>query len=209
MGSLEIFDAVMIVSPDQKEKLEKVFDEVYDMMMIDIVTEYPLSDEEGSYIVIGLEIMGVSRSKEEIQKFLTHLDFTCLRFEGSPYIFIPCEGDLTDLEWDYYNHVDVRSFIKDMLTINERYEMIFESNSYFSQWDNLTLIYNEPMDIEDYSLIGLTYNTPELFTQEDEYTISNDDTGETHQVDITIGIDIHNFQFIVLKKLENNKENIL
>jgi hypothetical protein len=66
----------------------------------------------------------------------------------------------------------------------------------------------DPLD-EETVLLDLTDHTPELFTDDDDLVITNEFTGEVHSVDLTIGIPEDYFTIMVLKKLENNTQNIL
>jgi hypothetical protein len=95
-----------------------------------------------------------------------------------------------------------------MLTIKERFNLIFESNSYWSKHTVLSLFYADSLDAEA-TLIDLTEHTPELFANEYEMVVMNEFTGEVHNVDLTLGIPRDYFVIMVPKKLENKKQNIL
>ena len=58
-------------------------------------------------------------------------------------------------------------------------------------------------------LIDLDETTPELFSIEDEMVVVEELSGETHCIDLTVGIPDNFLTFNVLKKLEKPYENIL
>lgn len=201
MTSLEIINATMIVSPDQKQKLVKIMNSAYDIITIDINNEYQLSKKEDSYIVLSLEIIGLNRDKKDIMAFISHLDFVCLRFENTKDIFVRNYNDLIDLELDYYIELGPVDFLKDMLSISERYAYIFKSSTKIHQTDIIALIDN--LQNSNYEDINITPMTEELFCQNPEYTLMNINTGEIIEVDITKNLKASNFCFKVLKNLEN------
>jgi hypothetical protein len=132
-----------------------------------------------------------------------------MRIEGTNYVFTSSAEDLYDLYEDFYSkRGGGKSLQKDLLTIEERYNIIFESNSYWSILTSLCLIYKDEV-ADDIMLLDLDENTPELFVQDDELLITEELTGETHTIDLTLGIKDNFLTFMVLKKLEKPHENIL
>jgi hypothetical protein len=131
-----------------------------------------------------------------------------MRVEGSPFIWFTNEGDANDLWLDFYERVGSPSFLKDMLTMKERYEMVFNSSSYWNKHQALTLMYTDGFDAEA-SLVDLNEHTQELFCPDDELVILDEQSGEAHDVNLTLGIPENYFTIVVPKKLENDKQNIL
>lgn len=204
----EVMDFVFIMDEEQYKRFEKFADQVAQVVLLDEIGKYDLSILSG-YSVVQVSAMTSMRDKKELIRFLAMgLRYVCMRAEGSPYIWFPCEGDAIDLWLDFYERLGTKTFLKDMLTIKERFNLIFEANSYWSKHTVLSLFYTEFLDA-DATLIDLTEHTPELFTNEDELVITNEFTGEVHNVDLTLGIPDDYFTIMVLKKLENNDKKIL
>ena len=161
------------------------------------------------YYVVQVSAMSAMRDKKELIRFLSAgLRYVCMRVEGSPYIWFPNEGDAIDLWLDFYERRGSQYFLKDMLTIKERFNLIFEANSYWTKHTALSLFWFDDLD-EDSVLIELTEHTPELFSEDGELVITNEFTGEVHNIDLTIGLPEDYFTIMVLKKLENDTQNIL
>jgi hypothetical protein len=204
----EVIDLVFIMDDDQYKRFEKFADQVMQVVVLDEMAKYELGALSG-YYVIQVSALSSMRDKNELIRFLSAgLRYVCMRVEGSPYIWFPNEGDAVDLWLDFYERQGSQYFLKDMLTIKERYKLILESNSYWTEVSVLSLIYMDPLD-EETVLLDLTDHTPELFTDDDDLVITNEFTGEVHSVDLTIGIPEDYFTIMVLKKLENNTQNIL
>lgn len=204
----EVIDLVFIMDDDQYKRFEKFADQVMQVVVLDEMAKYELGALSG-YYVVQVSALSSMRDKNELIRFLSAgLRYVCMRVEGSPYIWFPNEGDAVDLWLDFYERQGSQYFLKDMLTIKERYKLILESNSYWTEVSVLSLVYMDPLD-EETVLLDLTDHTPELFTDDDDLVITNEFTGEVHSVDLTIGIPEDYFTIMVLKKLENNTQNIL
>lgn len=204
----EVIDLVFIMDDEQYKRFEKFADQVMQVVVLDEMAKYELGALSG-YYVIQVSALSSMRDKNELIRFLSvGLRYVCMRVEGSPYIWFPNEGDAVDLWLDFYERQGSQYFLKDMLTIKERYKLILESNSYWTEVSVLSLVYADPLD-EETVLLDLTDHTPELFTDDDDLVITNEFTGEVHSVDLTIGIPEDYFTIMVLKKLENNTQNIL
>lgn len=204
----EVIDLVFIMDDDQYKRFEKFADQVMQVVVLDEMAKYELGALSG-YYVIQVSALSSMRDKNELIRFLSAgLRYVCMRVEGSPYIWFPNEGDAVDLWLDFYERQGSQYFLKDMLTIKERYKLILESNSYWTEVSVLSLVYMDPLD-EETVLLDLTDHTPELFTDDDDLVITNEFTGEVHSVDLTIGIPEDYFTIMVLKKLENDTQNIL
>lgn len=204
----EVVDFVFIMDEEQYKRFEKFADQVAQVVLLDEIAKYNLSLLSG-YSVIQVSAMTSMRDKKELIRFLAMgLRYVCMRAEGSPYIWFPCEGDALDLWLDFYERRGSETFLKDMLTIKERFNLIFEANSYWTKNTVLSLLYTEFLG-DDATLIELTDSTPELFTDEDDLVITNEFTGEVHNIDLTLGIPDDYFTIMVPKKLENNDKKIL
>lgn len=204
----EILDLVFIMDEEQYKRFEKFADQVMQVVVLDEIAKYELSVISG-YYVIQVSAMSTMRDKKELIRFLAAgLRYVCMRVEGSPYIWFPCEGDAIDLWLDFYERPGSQYFLKDMLTIKERFNLIFKANSYWSKHTVLSLFWFDDL-AEESELIELTDHTPELFSSEDELVITNEFTGEVHNIDLTIRIPENYFTIMVLKKLENDTQNIL
>lgn len=204
----EVVDFVFIMDEEQYKRFEKFADQVAQVVLLDEIAKYDLSLLSG-YSVIQVSAMTSMRDKKELIRFLAMgLRYVCMRAEGSPYIWFPCEGDALDLWLDFYERRGSETFLKDMLTIKERFNLIFEANSYWTKNTVLSLLYTEFLG-DDATLIELTDSTPELFTDEDDLVITNEFTGEVHNIDLTLGIPDDYFTIMVPKKLENNDKKIL
>lgn len=204
----EVIDLVFIMDDDQYKRFEKFADQVMQVVVLDEMAKYELGALSG-YYVIQVSALSSMRDKNELIRFLSAgLRYVCMRVEGSPYIWFPNEGDAVDLWLDFYERQGSQYFLKDMLTIKERYKLILASNSYWTEISVLSLVYVDPLD-EETVLLDLTDHTPELFTDDDDLVITNEFTGEVHSVDLTIGIPEDYFTIMVPKKLENNTQNIL
>lgn len=203
-----VLDLVLIMDQEQRKRLDKFADQVAQVVLIDEMASYELG-VFSEYYVVQLSVASTMTDKRELIRFLSAgLRYVCMRVEGSPFIWFPNEGDGVDLWLDFYERTGSASFLKDMTTIKERYKLIFESNSYWTELSELKLVYADPLD-EEMVLIDLTEHTPEIFTEEDELVITNEFTGEVHSIDLTVGIPEDYFTIAVLKKLENKDKNIL
>ena len=203
-----IIDMVFIMDEAQKSRLETFANQVSDVVLLDEIASYDLGILSG-YSVVQVSAMTGMRDFKELIHFLSvGLRYVCMRVEGSPYIWFHNEGDANDLWLDFYEKVGTPSFLKDMLTIKERYEMVFKSNSYWGKGHVLTLMYMDGFDAES-TLIDLNEHTPELFCSDDELVVLDEHTGEVHDINLTLGIPENYFTIAVPKKLENNNKNIL
>ena len=203
-----VLDLVLIMDQEQRKRLDKFADQVAQVVLIDEIASYELG-VFSEYYVVQISVASTMTDKRELIRFLSAgLRYICMRVEGSPFIWFPNEGDGVDLWLDFYERTGSASFLKDMTTIKERYKLIFEANSYWTELSELKLVYADPLD-EEMVLIDLTEHTPEIFTEEDELVITNEFTGEVHSIDLTIGIPEDYFTIAVLKKLENKDKNIL
>lgn len=203
-----IIDIVFIMDEAQKSRLETFANQVSDVVLLDEIASYDLGILSG-YSVVQVSAMTGMRDFKELIRFLSvGLRYVCMRVEGSPYIWFNNEGDVNDLWLDFYERVGTPSFLKDMLTIKERYEMVFKSNSYWSKGHVLTLMYIDGFDAES-TLIDLNEHTQELFCSDDELVILDEHTGEVHDINLTLGIPENYFTIAVPKKLENSNKNIL
>ena len=201
----EIIDLVFIMDDEQYKRFEKFADQVIQVVVLDEMAKYDLGPLTGHY-VIQVSAMSSMRDKQELIRFLSAgLRYICMRVEGSPYIWFPNEGDANDLWLDFYERTGSLTFLKDMLTIRERYNLIFEANSFWSKDAKLSMFYAEDFLDEDPMLISLTENSTELFTDEEELVITDEQTGEVHSVDISIGIPDDYFVIAVPERLENKK----
>lgn len=203
-----ILDMVFIMDDEQYKRLQKFADQVAQVAIIDEIAKYELGMLSG-YYVIQLSVMSGLRDKKEIIRFLSAgLHYICFRVEGSPYIYFKNEGDITDLWFDFYEKAEDKTFLKDMMTIQERYEMVFESNCYWAKHTPLSLMYTDDLD-EDTVITELNHYTTELFVPENELVIIHEFSGEAHNVDLTVGIPDDYFVITVPKTLDKNDQKIL
>ena len=157
-----------------------------------IVEEYKYELGKSGYYVLELSVMA-DYSEENLIRFLAHhINYYCMRVEGTAGIFWKYTGDMTDLKEDAYKNLETIDYAKDMLTCKERYDAIFKSNSYFSKFEALEIM-TGPGEVTE-----LDETTPELFVEEAEFTVLSPYTGEVHNIDISIGIDPAAFFFIIL-----------
>lgn len=200
----EIVDLVFVMDDEQYKRFEKFSEQVIQVVILDEMAKYDLGAFSG-YSVIQVSAMSSMRDKQELIRFLSMgLRYVCMRVEGSPFIWFPNEGDANDLWLDFYEKNGSIYFLKDMLTIRERYNLIFEANSFWSKSAVLSLFDIDSFD-EDPVLIDLTEHSIELFTDEEELVIMDEMSGEVHNVDLTIGIPDNYFTIVVPKRLENTK----
>jgi hypothetical protein len=192
----------------QKNRFEIFANQVSEVVLLDEIASYDLGILSG-YQVVQVSAMTGMRDIKEIIRFLSAgLRYVCMRVEGSPFIWFTNEGDANDLWLDFYERVGSPSFLKDMLTMKERYEMVFNSSSYWNKHQALTLMYTDGFDAEA-TLVDLNEHTQELFCPDDELVILDEQSGEAHDVNLTLGIPENYFTIVVPKKLENDKQNIL
>ena len=204
----EVIDLVFIMDDDQYKRFEKFADQVMQVVVLDEMAKYELGALSG-YYVIQVSALSSMRDKNELIRFLSAgLRYVCMRVEGSPFIWFTNEGDANDLWLDFYERVGSPSFLKDMLTMKERYEMVFNSSSHWNKHQALTLMYTDGFDAEA-TLVDLNEHTQELFCSDDELVILDEKSGEVHDVNLTLGIPENYFTIVVPKKLENDKQNIL
>ena len=202
--------AVFLMDDEQYKYFEKLSDQVSSVALIDELGKYPLGADDCGYYAVQAEVISNFNDNNQLIRFLsTAFRYVCMRIEGTNYVFTSSAEDLYDLYEDFYSkRGGGKSLQKDLLTIEERYNIIFESNSYWSILTSLCLIYKDEI-ADDIMLLDLDENTPELFVQDDELLITEELTGETHTVDLTLGIKDNFLTFMVLKKLEKPHENIL
>lgn len=203
-----IIDIVFIMDEGQKNRFEIFANQVSEVVLLDEIASYDLGILSG-YQVVQVSAMTGMRDIKEIIRFLSAgLRYVCMRVEGSPFIWFTNEGDANDLWLDFYERVGSPSFLKDMLTMKERYEMVFNSSSYWNKHQALTLMYTDGFDAEA-TLVDLNEHTQELFCSDDELVVMDEKSGEVHDVNLTLGIPENYFTIVVPKKLENDKQNIL
>ena len=203
-----IIDIVFIMDEGQKNRFEIFANQVSEVVLLDEIASYDLGILSG-YQVVQVSAMTGMRDIKEIIRFLSAgLRYVCMRVEGSPFIWFTNEGDANDLWLDFYERVGSPSVLKDMLTMKERYEMVFNSSSYWNKHQALTLMYTDGFDAEA-TLVDLNEHTQELFCSDDELVVLDEKSGEVHDVNLTLGIPENYFTIVVPKKLENDKQNIL
>lgn len=183
---------VCIMNEDQYDELGKKIDAW--SRSVEIIEEYKYELKHTGYFVLELSIMASYDIANLIRFLANHLEYYCMRVQGTNGIFCKCQGDIIDLKADAYSNLEAVDFVKDMLTCEERYEAIFDANSYFSKFEALELMLTH----ED--VVELDCVTPELFVEEAEFTVFSPYTGEVHNIDISIGIDPAKFYFIILHK---------
>lgn len=183
---------VCIMNEDQYDELGKKIDAW--SRSVEIIEEYKYEIKHTGYFVLELSIMASYDITNLIRFLANHLEYYCMRVQGTNGIFCKCQGDVIDLKADAYSNLEAVDFVKDMLTCEERYEAIFDANSYFSKFEALELMLTH----ED--VVELDCVTPELFVEEAEFTVFSPYTGEVHNIDISIGIDPTKFYFIILHK---------
>ena len=188
----DFMTAVCIMDADQYDTLGKKIDMWVNS--ITIVEEYKYELQHSGYYVIELSITASYDESNLIRFLANHLDYYCLRVEGTAGIFWKNSGDIIDLKADAYDKLESVDYVKDMLSCAERYDAIFASNSYFSKFEALEIMIG-PGDV-----VELDSYTPELFVEEAEFTVLSPYTGEVHNIDISIGIDPAKFYFIILHK---------
>lgn len=192
MIDADMISVVCIMDEDQYDELGKKIDAW--SRSIEIIEEYKYELKHTGYFVLELSVMA-SYDIENLIRFLAnHLEYYCMRVQCTNGIFCKCQGDIIDLKADVYSNLEAVDFVKDMLTCEERYNAIFDANSYFSKFEALELM------LTHQDVVELDCVTPELFVEEAEFTVFSPYTGEVHNIDISIGIDPAKFYFIILHK---------
>lgn len=195
-----IFSFVIVLKNSDRVRLNDFLGQVGKIEMVDIDAEYM----RGSYYILELSVYADNNEKlyEILIYLLYRMPYILMRAVGSPYIFIKDNEAFKELkEEQYWGNNGIDNFKRDVLGIEERYFLIFKSNSCLLQNQALTLIYDHPKGYGYYD-IELGQFTKELFTSTPEYQILNDATGQIYAVDVVFGIPEHYFKFIILKNLE-------
>ena len=180
--------------------LSNFYKSINTLVSVEEEAEYTLKNHLTGYHCVEIKVDCADKDKKETAIFLAKaLPYICLRFEDSPAIFVTNEADLIDLKLDIYNYPGYEEeYLKDMLTIKERYNLIFKSSKAFDETDKLCLFDNYLTD----TYVDLDENSKELFDNESSLTIMNESTGETRLVDIILGIPDDYYTIMVFKKLE-------
>lgn len=195
-----IFSFVIVLKNSDRVRLNDFLGQVGKIEMVDIDAEYM----RGSYYILELSVYADNNERlyEILIYLLYRMPYILMRAVGSPYIFVKDNEAFKELkEEQYWGDNGVDNFKRDVLGIEERYFLIFKSNSCLLQNQALTLIYDHPKGYGHYD-IELGQFTKELFTSTPEYQILNDATGQICAVDVVFGIPEHYFKFIILKNLE-------
>lgn len=203
-----LISCVLIVNDKQYADLMEKIDRWEDTIVTDIEAEYIInpSHNQGvfNYHSIQLTILVMQRRYHEAIKFLlTQLEYVAFRLANTSGIIVRDKDELEDLWGDCYyfcgGHLD---FQKDVLTMEERYGLIFKSTNKFTVGDFLSLVYNHP---RGYGVFNIDLNTTckELFSSDAEINICNEASGEIHEVNITDGFPEQNFTIFALKNLLN------
>lgn len=180
--------------------LPNFYKSINTLVSVEEEAEYTLKNNLTGYHCVEIKVDCADKDKKETAIFLTKaLPYICLRFEDSPAIFVTNEADLIDLKLDIYNYPGYEEeYLKDMLTIKERYNLIFKSSKAFDKTDKLCLFDNYLTE----TYVDLDENSIELFDNESSLTIMNESTGETRLIDIILGIPDDYYTIMVFKKLE-------
>ena len=189
----DILSLILILDEDQYDRLGRQIDNwssVYYM-----VEEYKYQIKNLDYYVVELAVESYYYEAKDVIRFLANsIEYYAMRVAGSKDIFIRNYGDLIDLKEDCYKTESAVHLVKDMMSNEERFDSIFDCNSYFLPTDSLLLM------TDPFNSVELDATTDELFSEEEEFTVCNAFTGEVHTVDLTIGIDPRNFSIVILDK---------
>lgn len=205
----EIINIVFILTDDQYSKIITFLKQNKNGLYGNVVGEYDIRRDSSGYKSVQIEFFAYGVSLEGMIAYLSnYLPYICMRVERSPYIFIKNVGDLNDLKEDCYTYSDSHlEFKKDLLTIQERHDLIYESKEPVDFWSQLSLHTTQVNGID--CKVPLNENTKELYNDEGMLVIENEDTGEILKIDLCELIPEHYFSFILPKNLEKDYKNLL
>lgn len=205
----EIINMVFILTDDQYNKIITFFEHNNNNLCGTVAGEYNIRRNDSGYKSVQIEVVAYGVSLEGMIAYLSnYLQYICMRTERSPYIFVKNIGDLNDLKEDCYAYNDSHlEFKKDLLTIQERHDLLYESEEYINFWSQLSLHTTQANGID--CKVPLNENTKELYNDEGILIIEKEDTGEILRIDLCELIPEHYFSFILPKNLEKNYKNLL
>lgn len=199
---IEFFNIMVIIDESQYDKILDFIEKNTSIFYIEEIGMYELN-VGGDLFVSQFSILTSCKSKNEALKIIVDsIDFLCLRTEGSPYIYFPRYGDIIDIWYDIYEEKDNNSLYKDLLSVEERYKIIKKICSDKIE-DTYNLMYGDCLT-DEMILIELKEDTPELFEDEELYTIVGENSGEVFEIDIRDNIPDNYFKIISLKNLEKS-----
>lgn len=198
----EFFNIIMIIDESQYDKILDFAEKNTQNFYMEEVGTYELNIQ-GDLFVSQFSILTSGKNKTEaLKNIVDNIEFLCLRTEGSPYIYFPRYGDIVDIWYDIYEEKDNNSLYKDLLSIEERYKIIKKVCSDKNE-DTYNLMYGDCLT-DEMILIELEEDTPELFEDEEVYTVVGENGGEVFEIDIKDNIPEDYFKIISLKNLEKN-----
>lgn len=198
----EFFNIIMIIDESQYDKILDFAEKNTQNFYMEEVGTYELNIQ-GDLFVSQFSILTSGKNKTEaLKNIVDNIEFLCLRTEGSPYIYFPRYGDIVDIWYDIYEEKDNNSLYKDLLSIEERYKIIKKVCSDKNE-DTYNLMYGDCLT-DEMILIELEEDTPELFEDEEVYTVVGENSGEVFEIDIKDNIPEDYFKIISLKNLEKN-----
>lgn len=198
----EFFNIIMIIDESQYDKILDFAEKNTQNFYMEEVGTYELNIQ-GDLFVSQFSILTSGKNKiEALKNIVDNIEFLCLRTEGSPYIYFPRYGDIVDIWYDIYEEKDNNSLYKDLLSIEERYKIIKKVCSDKNE-DTYNLMYGDCLT-DEMILIELEEDTPELFEDEEVYTVVGENGGEVFEIDIKDNIPEDYFKIISLKNLEKN-----
>ena len=205
----EIINIIFILTNDQYNKIITFFEHNDNNLCGTVAGEYNIRRNDSGYKSVQIEVVAYGVSLEGMIAYLSnYLQYICMRTERSPYIFVQNVGDLNDLKEDCYAYNDSHlEFKKDLLTIQERHDLLYESEEYIDFWSQLSLHTTQANGID--CKVPLNENTKELYNDEGMLIIEKEDTGEILRIDLCELIPEHYFSFILPKNLEKNYKNLL
>lgn len=205
----EIINIIFILTNDQYNKIITFFEHNDNNLCGTVAGEYNIRRNDSGYKSVQIEVVAYGVSLEGMIAYLSNcLQYICMRTERSPYIFVKNVGDLNDLKEDCYAYNDSHlEFKKDLLTIQERHDLLYESEEYIDFWSQLSLHTTQANGID--CKVPLNENTKELYNDEGMLIIEKEDTGEILRIDLCELIPEHYFSFILPKNLEKNYKNLL
>ena len=205
----EIINIVFILTEDQYSKIITFLEQNNNGIYGTITGEYNIRRKDSGYKSVQIEFIAYGVSSEGLIAYLSnHLSYICMRAECSPYIFVKNTGDLNDLKEDCYAYNNSHlEFKKDLLTIQERHDLLYESEEYIDFWSQLSLHTTQANGIN--CKVPLNENTKELYNDEGMLIIEKEDTGEILKIDLCELIPEHYFSFILPKNLEKDYKNLL
>lgn len=205
----EIINIVFMLTDDQYNKIITFFEHNDNNLCGTVAGEYNIRRNDSGYKSVQIEVVAYGVSLEGMIAYLSnYLQYICMRTERSPYIFVKNVGDLNDLKEDCYAYNDSHlEFKKDLLTIQERHDLLYESEKYIDFWSQLSLHTTQANGID--CKVPLNENTKELYNDEGMLIIEKEDTGEILRIDLCELIPEHYFSFILPKNLEKNYKNLL